>query len=159
MSQIIGAGCLFIQNNYILVGYTPKRKIWSGIGGKIEGKETLRQTAIREMLEELFGFVPTIKIINDLDKLLISSKLIIRENYGILPISFDLYNFISLVLFTNRCVSPYYKSIPMKFIELVQNRIPMENAEITELKVVNYTLNNPDIDKNIIADSYFVTKK
>lgn len=158
MSQNIGAGCLFIQGNFILVGYTPKYKKWSGIGGKIEAKETLRQTAIREMVEELFGLKPTQKIINDIDKLLISSKIIIRENYGILPISFELYNYISLVLFTNRCVSPYYKTIPMKFIDLVQNRIPMDNAEITELKVVNYTLNNPDIDKNIIADAYFVSK-
>jgi len=153
-----GAGCLFIQNQFVLVGYTPKIKKWSGIGGKIQGNESLRETAIREMLEELFGLIPSQKLIQDCDKILSKAKLVVSDSYGILPISFDMYNLIPLVLLSNKYISPYYKSLPMNFIDLINERLPQENAEITELKVINFRLHNPDTDSSVLDDCNFVEK-
>ena len=154
-----GAGCLFIQSGFALVGYTPKLKKWSGIGGKVLGTETLRETAIREMLEELFGLEPFIKLIKDCDKILSNIELIINDFYGILPISFISYKKIAQILVQHKCKSPYYKTVPMSFVDLINERIPEDISEITELKVINYNLINPDIDPDFINDCMLIEKK
>ena len=153
-----GAGCLFIQDTFVLVGYTPKINKWSGIGGKIQGHESLRETAIREMLEELFGLTPSQKLIDDCNNVLSTINLVIHDEYGILPISFDRYKMISLMLLQNDYASPYYKNLPMTFIDLVKERLPQDGAEITELKVINFRLHNPDTDKCLLTDCYFIEK-
>jgi 8-oxo-dGTP pyrophosphatase MutT (NUDIX family) len=154
----VGAGCLFIQNSFALAAYTPKLKKWSGIGGLINPNESLRYTAIREMLEELFGLEPSEEIIMDCEYVLRMVKLVVRDNYGILIISFDDYILIAKVLVGNKIVSPYYKTIPMNFVDLITERLPQESAEITDLRVINYNLPNPDVTKELLDDCYFVEK-
>jgi 8-oxo-dGTP pyrophosphatase MutT (NUDIX family) len=154
----VGAGCLFIQSSFALAAYTPKLKKWSGIGGLINPNESLRYTAIREMLEELFGLEPSEEVIRDCDYVLRMVKLVVRNNYGILTVSFDDYILIAKVLVYNKIVSPYYKTIPMNFVDLINERCPLDSAEITELKVVNYKLPNPDVTKELLDDCYFVEK-
>jgi len=156
--SMIGAGCLFIQNSFALVGYTPKLKKWSGIGGKINPNESLRYTAIREMLEELFGLDVNTRLIADCDFALRMAKIYIRDSYGLLSVSFEHYNLIAKVLVDNKIESPYYKRIPMNFIDLIMQRVPQEHAEITDLKVVNYKVPNPDVTKELLDDCYFVEK-
>jgi 8-oxo-dGTP pyrophosphatase MutT (NUDIX family) len=147
-----GAGCLFIQNKYVLAGYNPKYKIWSGIGGKIEEGETIRQAAFRETIEELFGFVPSQEIINECDQAFNFIRMITINNYGIIPLSFDLFVHIIYILKAHKCESPYYYTLPNSFIELISERRPVETAEITELKVINYTIPNQVIAEELVKD-------
>ena len=152
MATVKGAGCLFIQDAYVLTGYNPTHNIWSGIGGKVEPNESPRYTAYRETIEELFGFSPSQKILDDCEAAFGMIPLIIRENYGVIKISFDLYVHLSYILRAHKCTSPFYNNIPISFDEVISQRKVVENAEITELKVINYTMPGPDISIDLILD-------
>ena len=152
MTTIKAAGCLFIQGDYVLTGYNPKYNIWSGIGGKVEPNESPRITAYRETIEELFGFNPSQKILDDCESAFGMVPLIIRDNYGVIKISFDLYVHLSYILRAHKCISPFYNRIPITFDEIIMHRKKIENAEITELKVINFKGNNPDISMDLLLD-------
>ncbi len=145
-----GAGCLFTQNNFVLAGYSPKLKAWTGIGGKINKGETVTEAAYRETIEELFGFTPSPKIVEECQQAFDFAQIITVNNYAIIPLSFDLVIHIIYILRANQCKSPYYFTMPTSFIELINNRRPQENAEITELKVINYT--QPSYDAKELID-------
>jgi hypothetical protein len=55
--EYTSAGCIFTNGTHILGGYQPNKQApcISGIGGKREDCEEFVQTAMREMLEEIFG--------------------------------------------------------------------------------------------------------
>ena len=55
--EYTSAGCIFTNGTHILGGYQPNKQApcISGIGGKREGCEEFVETAMREMLEEIFG--------------------------------------------------------------------------------------------------------
>jgi hypothetical protein len=152
MTTVKGAGCLFIQGDYVLTGYNPKFNIWSGIGGKVEPGESPRITAYRETIEELFGFNPSQKILDDCEAAFGMLPLNIRDNYGVIKISFDLYVHLSYILRANNCISPFYNKIPISFEDVLTERKKIENAEITELKVINFKGSNPDISTDLLLD-------
>lgn len=151
MDQLKGAGCLFTQNNFVLAGYSPKLKAWTGIGGKINAGETIKEAAYRETIEELFGFTPSPQIVEECIQTFNFAQLITVDNYAIIPLSFDLVIHIIYILRAHQCTSPYYFTMPTSFIELINNRRPQENAEITELKVINYTQHTNEA-KELIDD-------
>jgi 8-oxo-dGTP pyrophosphatase MutT (NUDIX family) len=152
MSEIKAAGCLFIQGDYVLTGYNPKLNIWSGIGGKIEKGELPYQTAFRETIEELYGLIPSKEIIDNCVKIFSTYKMIIKNNYGFIPFSFDKISTISHIIKEYIDSTPYYDYIPMSFNELITIRKTTENMEITELKVINYKQHNPDISLDLLLD-------
>jgi hypothetical protein len=152
MSTVKAAGCLFIQDTYVLTGYNPKLNIWSGIGGKIEPGESPRITAYRETIEELFGINPSKEILDDCESAFGIIPLNIRDNYGVIKISFDLYIHLSYILRAHKCVSPFYNNIPISFNEVIHQRKQVENAEITVLKIINYKDHNPDISIDLLLD-------
>jgi 8-oxo-dGTP pyrophosphatase MutT (NUDIX family) len=151
MDQLKGAGCLFTQNNFVLAGYSPKLKAWTGIGGKINAGETVKEAAYRETIEELFGFTPSSQIVEECQQAFDFAQIITVNNYAIIPLSFDLVIHIIYILRAHQCTSPYYFTMPTSFIELINNRRPHENAEITELKVINYTQHTNEA-KELIDD-------
>ena len=138
MGTIKAAGCLFLQNDYVLTAYNPKHKIWSGLGGKVENEEDPNRTAFRETIEELFGLTPSEKIIDECLQTFKSKERIIRNNYLYIVISFDLYVHLAYILRAYECKSPYYTPIPLAFNELINNRACPENAEITNICVENF---------------------
>jgi hypothetical protein len=152
MTTIKGAGCLFIQGDYVLTGYNPTHNIWSGIGGKVEPGELPRIAAYRETIEELFGFTPSQKILDDCDAAFGMIPLNVRDNYGVIKISFDLYVHLSYILRAHKCISPFYNKIPISFDEVISQRKTVVNAEITELKIINYKMPSPDISIDLILD-------
>lgn len=152
MVTIKAAGCLFTQDTYVLTGYNPKYNVWSGIGGKVEPNESPRYAAYRETIEELFGFNPSQKILDDCESAFGMIPLIIRGNYAMIKISFDLYVHLSYILRAHKCITPFYNRIPISFDEIISQRKKVENAEITELKVINYKEPNPDISIDLILD-------
>jgi len=152
MTTVKGAGCLFTQGDYVLTGYNPKYNLWSGIGGKVEPDESPRNAAFRETIEELFGFNPSQKVLDDCEAAFGMLPLIIRDNYGIIKISFDLYVHLSYILRAHNCISPFYHRIPISFEEIISQRKKVENAEITELKVINFKTPSPDISIELLLD-------
>ena len=152
METVKAAGCLFIQGDYVLTGYNPAYNIWSGIGGKLEPGESARNAAYRETIEEIFGFSPSQEILNDCESAFQKLPLTVRYNYGVIKISFDLYVHLSYILRAHNCVSPFYNKIPDSFEEILTERKKIENAEITELKVINYKEPCPDISTDLLLD-------
>ena len=57
MDVFFGAGVLFISEDEqsVLTGFHPKLNRWSGFGGKSQENEKPLQTAVREVIEEIFG--------------------------------------------------------------------------------------------------------
>ena len=57
--EFSSAGILFEDSDTAepkyLSGWNPKLNAWSGLGGKRRGEETAWQTALREVIEEVFG--------------------------------------------------------------------------------------------------------
>jgi hypothetical protein len=151
MTTIVGAGCLFIQQGYALVGYSQKYKHYSGFGGKQNVAETPIQTALRETAEELLGIEPTKAEIEHLGKLLEHKKLITRNNYAFLVLKIDDISVFSNVFGVRQ--SPYYKTIPKNCSRFILERNPTETAEITEMKIIKVvSATNGDVDNEFIED-------
>jgi hypothetical protein len=74
------------------------------------------------------------------------------NDYYMIPLSFELIIHIIYILKAHKCQSPYYRTLPNTFIEVISERIPVETAEITELKVINYTIPNPHIGEELVKD-------
>jgi len=156
MTTLIGAGCLFIQSGFALVGYSQKYKHFSGFGGKQNAGETPIQTALRETSEELLGIDPTKADLEQLEKLLENKKLITRNNYAILVLKIDDISVFSTI-FGDR-MSPYYKTIPKNCSRFILERNPTETAEITDMKVIKVVSPvNGDVDKEFIEDCIWAT--
>ena len=156
MTTIVGAGCLFIQKGYALVGYSQKYKHYSGFGGKQNAGETHIQTALRETAEELLGIDPTKTELDQLVKILEDKKLITRNNYAILVLTIDDISVFSTVFGAR--VSPYYKTIPKNCSRFILERNPTETAEITEMKIIKVvSASNGDVDNEFIEDCIWST--
>jgi hypothetical protein len=151
MTTLAGAGCLFIQQGYALVGYSQKYKHFSGFGGKQNAGETPIQTALRETAEELLGIDPTKTELDQLENLLEHKKLITRNNYAFLVLTIDDISVFSTVF--DARVSPYYKTIPKNCSRFILERNPTETAEITEMKIIKVvSASNGDVDNEFIED-------
>jgi hypothetical protein len=48
--------------------------------------------------------------------------------------------------------SPYYKTFPASVLDLVLNRYPSDEAEITELTLIKYSNNPSTVDGEFIKD-------
>uniref|UniRef100_A0A6C0DTA8 Uncharacterized protein n=1 Tax=viral metagenome TaxID=1070528 RepID=A0A6C0DTA8_9ZZZZ len=152
MTTIAGAGLLIIERGYALCGLTAKSKKYSGIGGKQEPGETIRQTAFREAVEELYGLKPSQTLINSLVRRFITNKMVNRDDYYYLVISFTDIREMNKIVHTHFALSPYYKTFPSSMIDLVLNRCPTEDAEITELTMTRYSSPTLSIDPEFIKD-------
>jgi 8-oxo-dGTP pyrophosphatase MutT (NUDIX family) len=152
MTTIAGAGLLIMERGYALCGLTAKSKKYSGIGGKQEPGETIRQTAFREAVEELYGLTPSRSLVSSLVKEFIMNTMIERDGYYYLVMSFtDIYN-MNKIVHKYFAISPYYRTFPSSMIDLVLNRYPTEDAEITELTMTKYNSPTLSIDPEFIKD-------
>jgi len=138
------AGCLFIEGSLVLAGYNTKYNMWSGIGGKIESGESVKQAALRETLEELFSITPTKDIIDTCVKAFDNNPLVNRNNYGFILLSFDHFKELTNILRLHHCISPFYEIIPHSITDLIRFRKKAPNAEISDLMLINF--NDPIID-------------
>ena len=150
--RVLGCGLLVIEKGYALAGLTPKLGRYSGIGGKQLPGETLRQTAFRESLEELYGIVPCTSLVNSLVTGFITKPLIDRDGYYYILMTFSDVNSMCSIVKTYVGESPYYKTFPASVLDLVLNRYPSDEAEITELTLIKYSNNPSTVDGEFIKD-------
>jgi hypothetical protein len=157
-SSVKAAGCLFIQQNTALCGYSQKYKIFSGLGGKVEAGETPVFAAWRETLEELFDINPTPMLILDCIETFIHNKEHKTQGYYFKILSFDDYQKLYPLLKKHNISSPLYNTAPETFISLILDRKPTENVEISDLAVVNYHDPRPNVDPEWQNDCFSAEK-
>ena len=138
------AGILFTDGKIVLAGYKPYKGYITGIGGKQKENEPLFQCAVRETLEELFGWT-TIHP----DVLAVSMERLqcVHETHykGYTQFHCSFESLRALLVFLSMFMqvkSPYYASFPFTVDELVFNRNAPEGAEIAQLALLPYV---PDI--------------
>jgi hypothetical protein len=152
------AGAIFTNGTHILAGYQPNKKspFISGIGGRMEEGEKFIETAIRESIEEILDIkvVPR-KLIEDIMKNVEFKKTIENDSYSIVIYSFeDLFKMIKITS-SHIKNSPIYKNIPSDLEELIFQRFPSKESEISQLcilPIVNHSHNLPLIDINLLKD-------
>jgi hypothetical protein len=116
-----GAGVLFHDETHFIAGYQPKIGLISGIGGKKEpGDKNAKATALREMLEELFGYSDP-RIIDALAT--IQEDKVIDYGYYIVYV-YSLYHLSSMLysISTFRLQSQYYEQHPLTIHDLIYKR-------------------------------------
>jgi len=151
------AGVMFTDRRLMLAGYQShgERSCISGLGGKREGKETFSQTAVREMVEELFHAQCSLELIERIEATVIPESIIRNDNYIFLVYSFKSLNDIMSLLISLDANSPIYKNFPKNINELIFNREPLKDTEISTLcliPVVNHPKAYQFIDDNLIDD-------
>jgi hypothetical protein len=124
------AGCLFTENELVLAGIQPNKtpRCISGLGGKKHFGETYIHTALREMVEELYGY--------DYFEHMAEFSEIIRKVINSIPIrnTVDNGNYISIVytfkdletimgiVAKQRLSSPFYLTPPKTLQDLLLKR-------------------------------------
>ena len=143
------SGVLFTDNNVLLAGYQPKQKTISGIGGMANPGETTHQTAMREMLEELFGYeiIPA-DLLKDVQ--LSPQRVLWSKDYVVYVYSFrDLEVILDIIKWHN-IRSPFYAVLPLSCADLVFKRRTPPDAEITHLCVL--PCESQDITPELLGD-------
>lgn len=158
--EYTSAGCIFTNGSHLLGGYQPNKAMpcISGIGGKREGCEEFIETAIREMLEELFGIYNSdlIKPIS----VIAYERLIISGDYVSIVYSFVGLEKILNELHRLEVVTPLYTTVPRTVNDLIFKRLPV-NSEISHLcllPVVAHARGTPFIERCFFKDIQMLLK-
>lgn len=133
---IKGAGCIFTNNKLILAGYQPYKKqpIISGIGGSCNKGEHYIDTALREMLEEIFGFEGDLtNLLMVIKTNLAPSKQIRNGNYISIIYSFDDLLSIIAILNMQFIKSKFYDNFPQNIEDILLKRKLIPGEEIQQL--------------------------
>ena len=152
-SNFKAAGVLFTDRIHVLAGFQPGKGAVSGFGGSREGCETIRQTAFREVLEEL------LEPISDLRPFIAA----LCDRYKDHPITRkEAYRFLTLTLEDLLCIlkeakeidlkSNIYKSIPTTIAALIQKRKPLASSEVTTIMLLPVQEAGVDLEPHFAED-------
>lgn len=156
------AGCIFTNGTHILGGYQPNKPVpcISGIGGKREDCEEFVQTAMREMLEELFGIYARPDFVSSL-MAIPYDRLAISGEYVSLVYSFCSLEKILAELVRLNAVSSFYNEMPLTLIDLILKRLPVESeiSHLCLLPVVKHARGTPYIENCFMKDILGLLKR
>ena len=129
------AGVVFTDGKLILAGYQPLKKspFISGIGGSKEPGENYTETALREMVEELFEVTPSAELIADLRMLRRPNSILHTGIYVRLVYTFEDLEAMLKLMKTYSPKSPLYDTFPETLMELLFERRPKVKVEISHL--------------------------
>jgi hypothetical protein len=152
------AGVLFTDGTDVLAGFQPLKEepSISGFGGSREGKETIRETAFRELLEELFEPEPTFDIkplIRVLKERYKKDPIVKKSSYRFLILPFrELTAILSLVKAID-LRSQVYTTIPTTITNLIKKRRPLPTSEISTLHLLSRSASyGESIDPHFLED-------
>lgn len=159
INNYTSAGCIFIERNLILSGYQKKNSkyIISGIGGKKENNDkNSLQTAIREMIEELFN-VTTLsdKLLNELIKIKPKKTIITKNHVNYVFTFFELDEMLE-IMNDYKIKSNIYSIFPTCINELLFNRKINNNSEISHLCLLPIVKTKIIIDNDFMNDIYLL---
>lgn len=169
-----GAGMIFDNGNTILCGvepfkYTKKfesyelsssarqaerknksRPALYGIGGKREPTDAnYRETAAREVIEELFGIQPTRSLCQQIltspprDETIIDGYVILR---------YEFTDLLQMLRSLRNYPSPYYRSMPRTVSDLILERRTSKTAEMTHLCLLPMVIPVPTPSHDLAED-------
>ena len=149
------AGVVFTDGHLILAGYQPLKAtpFISGIGGSKEEGETYKETALREMVEELFETSVAPALLAELKKCTSHSpRKVFQGTYVRLVYTFeDLVDMLAVM--KKHIKSPLYATFPLTLMDLLFQRHVKGKSEISHLcllPVVKHEAGAP------LVVSYFV---
>ena len=148
-----GAGMIFDNGRTILCGYEPgKRKpALYGIGGKREeGDANYRETAAREVLEELFGLHRVPREI--LHRLLVTPPRSEEIVHGYVMLRYGFDDLVLMMLTLRDQQSLYYRAMPTTVSDLVLARGRVPNAEISHLCLLPMVSPAPRVSSDLAED-------
>ena len=145
------AGTIFTDGRLILAGYQPHKMYISGIGGSKKPHETYTETALREMLEELFEInkIPG-PLISDIVNTVKPQKVLQNKQYVMLVYTFTDLDRILELLSKYDLSSRAYDTIPTTLLELLFSRKFHEKNEISHLCLL--PLIRSSIDSYLLED-------
>jgi hypothetical protein len=155
------AGILFVDSDSgtVLAGFHPKLGKLSGFGGKAQDNETAAETAVREVVEELFGIftlepIHRTALMSQLTRTQDGkAKVRVYESYSLFiePLStlFAFTDFLS----KNGYFSPFYLELPTNIHELLYLRIVPETGEITVL--TRFWIKDRTEQRHLLADEFY----
>lgn len=135
-----------------LSGWNPSLNAWSGFGGKRRGDETAWQTALREVIEELFGLRVKKDVLHSLYEKITPMEFFQNGTYVCfvcpLRIVFEIITYLEGFGYK----SPFYIQFPTTVYELLESRNyqSVERVEITDLTFVS--LNSESMDPHYKSD-------
>ena len=151
------AGILFEDSGgekvQYLSGWNPKLNAWSGFGGKRRGEETAWQTALREVIEEIFGLRIKKNNLHDLYQKITPLEFFQNDSYVCFVCPLRTLFEISTYLEGFGYKSPFYIKFPITIDELLVSRT-LETAsfpEITDLRVLSLPFHE-SIDPYFLSD-------
>jgi hypothetical protein len=145
------AGVLFTDGVHVLAGFQPNKASISGFGGSRERGETIRQTAFREVLEELLEpeEIPA-SLLQTLVARYKEYPVTRKGSYRFLTLSF--VDLLSILQESKDLKSTLYKSIPRSMTALLKKRKPTPSTEVTTLMLLSGKESDMDLDPHFAAD-------
>lgn len=148
-----GAGMIFDNGRTILCGFEPDKRhpALYGIGGKREASDAdYRETAAREVLEELFGIHRAPRAVLQQILLTPPREETIVHGYVMLRYGFD--DLIMMLLMLRDQQSPYYRTMPLTVSDLVLARGRVPGAEMSHLCLLPMVIPAPKVSKDLADD-------
>ncbi len=158
----MGAGCMFGNDTHILIAVHGRDynrrgvpvKLLNGLGGRREGEETPQETALREVLEEMFGIekpneMPEWSRMLEDFQLQKPKQVIHMESPHYITFVYtidDLCQF--LQVWEHVFTSSYYKVFPRTLEELLFTRVAPETAEVSHILLW---------PRSLLANTYFLS--
>ena len=142
------AGCIFTNGNLILAGYQPKGPYISGLGGSSNKDEPAIITAMREVVEELLDIKPCDNLLNHLEGLRYTRK-IVNGSYTLFVYSFDDLSTLLHLVKNYSSKSNLYENFPLTIQDLVFGR-RISNIEVSHLCIL-------PLKKTLKFDKYFIS--
>jgi len=145
------AGVLFTDGVHVLAGFQPNKASISGFGGSRERGETIRQTAFREVLEELLEpeEIPA-SLLQTLVARYKEYPVTRKGSYRFLTLSFA--DLLFILQESKDLKSTLYKSTPRSMTALLKKRKPTPSTEVTTLMLLSGKESGIDLDPHFAAD-------
>lgn len=128
-----------------LSGWNPSLNAWSGFGGKRHGEETAWQTALREVVEELFGLRVKKDVLHSLYEKITPMEFFQNGTYVCFVCPLRVVFEIATYLEGFGYKSPFYIKFPITVYELLESRTyeNFERVEITDLTLLDSSSEQP----------------
>lgn len=131
------AGILFTDGKLALVGYKSYKGYMTGIGGKKTEKETVFVCAVRETLEEIFGYSRVDEtLLHSALQYLQPTNVVTNKGYTHFLCSFESLKMLLVYMNLVGISSPLYPEMPISLEDLLLKRKVKERAELSHLALV-----------------------
>ena len=158
--EFTAAGILITDGAHVLAGFQPNKNSISGFGGSRIGRETIRETAFREAIEELLEPEPEQNIrpfIQSLQRVYKNRRFNRKGTYRFLQLHFiELLQILEAAKAAG-IKSQLYKTIPTTLKSLIKKRQPTATSEVATLMLLPLNTTEKSIDPHFLDDIHHIS--